>query len=203
MDIPLEVSQLSTMNAIVPTQYSLTIMEKLLVGALHNESILLVSETGCGKTTLVQHLAHLLNKRLHVFNMSLGSDVGDLVGGFKPVDCKVLLRKLLLKYIKHFNRLPVQTNNEKYLASLQTLQERGENKRVLEAMIKSLEMVKQKANTGSLPKWEKLEGSIMRMYDNVDRLESNLVFMFLEGNLLKALKNGDWILVDEINLASN
>lgn len=135
--------------------------------------------------------------------MSLGSDVSDLVGGFKPVDCKVLLKKLLYKYIKHFNRLPNQKNNEKYIASLQTLQERGENKRVLEAMIKSLEMVKQKATPESLAKWEKLEGRMMRMYENVDRLESNLVFMFLEGNLLKALKNGDWILVDEINLASN
>lgn len=38
---------------------------------------------------------------------------------------------------------------------------------------------------------------------NLDRIDSNLVFSFLEGNLVKALKNGDWILIDEINLATN
>ena len=38
---------------------------------------------------------------------------------------------------------------------------------------------------------------------NLDRIDSNLVFSFLEGNLIKALRNGDWILIDEINLASN
>jgi midasin len=38
---------------------------------------------------------------------------------------------------------------------------------------------------------------------NLDRIDSNLVFSFLEGNLIKAMKNGDWILIDEINLASN
>lgn len=38
---------------------------------------------------------------------------------------------------------------------------------------------------------------------NLDKIDSNLVFTFLEGNLIKALKNGDWILIDEINLATN
>jgi len=31
---------------------------------------------------------------------------------------------------------------------------------------------------------------------NLDKIDSNLVFSFLEGNLIKALKNGDWILID-------
>lgn len=38
---------------------------------------------------------------------------------------------------------------------------------------------------------------------NIDKIDSNLVFSFLEGNLIKAIKNGDWILIDEINLATN
>lgn len=110
---------------IVHTQYSLRILEKLLVGITLDESLLLVSETGCGKTTLVQHLAEVMGKKLHVFNMSLGSDVTDLVGGFKPVNCQVLLKRLLLKYIKHFSRLPSQRSNEKYLQSISLLLERG------------------------------------------------------------------------------
>jgi midasin (ATPase involved in ribosome maturation) len=42
---------------IVPTQYSLGILERLIICNELNESPLLISETGCGKTTLVQYLA--------------------------------------------------------------------------------------------------------------------------------------------------
>jgi midasin len=38
---------------------------------------------------------------------------------------------------------------------------------------------------------------------NLDKIDSNLVFSFMEGNLVTALKNGDWVLIDEINLATN
>lgn len=41
------------------------------------------------------------------------------------------------------------------------------------------------------------------IFNNLDKIDSNLVFSFLEGNLIKAIKNGDWILIDEINLATN
>ena len=30
-----------------------------------------------------------------------------------------------------------------------------------------------------------------------------MAFKFMEGSLIKAIKNGDWILIDEINLANN
>lgn len=69
--------------------------------------------------------------------------------------------------------------------------------------MKSLEVIFPKLTEDRLPKWEKLKLRLQRLLQNVDRLDSNLVFMFLEGNLLRALKNGDWILIDEINLATN
>ena len=53
--------------------------------------------------------------------MSLGSDVTDLVGGFKPVDCKVLMNKLLEKYIKLFDRIPSNRDNSQYKQGLFTL----------------------------------------------------------------------------------
>lgn len=53
---------------------------------------MLISETGCGKTTLVQYLAELSSHKLFVYNMSSGTDVTDLIGGFKPIDCRVLLK---------------------------------------------------------------------------------------------------------------
>jgi len=54
-----------------------------------------------------------------------------------------------------------------------------------------------------LRKWKKLQISVENIYINRDKIESNLAFHFVEGNLITALKKGDWILIDEINLASN
>ena len=51
--------------------------------------------------------------------------------------------------------------------------------------------------------WDKLEARIQKFVNNFDIIKNQLVFSFVEGNLLKALKKGDWILVDEINLAGN
>jgi len=49
----------------------------------------------------------------------------------------------------------------------------------------------------------KIEKKIQNIYNNREKIESNLAFHFVEGNLIKALKKGDWVLIDEINLASN
>ena len=54
-----------------------------------------------------------------------------------------------------------------------------------------------------LAKWLKLEKKLRNLNANKDKIESNLAFHFVEGNLIKAIKSGDWVLIDEINLASN
>ena len=55
----------------------------------------------------------------------------------------------------------------------------------------------------NLKEWKELITKFSNILSNYDRIDSNLVFNFLEGNLIKAIKNGDWILIDEINLATN
>ena len=49
--------------------------------------------------------------------MSAGSDVMDLVGGFKPVDCKILIRELLTQFELMFRRFN-KKDNEKFYNSL-------------------------------------------------------------------------------------
>lgn len=46
------------------------------------EPVLLVSETGCGKTSTVQYLARLVHRQLVVINMNQQSDSSDLLGGY-------------------------------------------------------------------------------------------------------------------------
>ena len=45
-------------------------MEQICQSVSLSEAMLLVGETGTGKTTIVQELAKLLGKKLHVFNMN-------------------------------------------------------------------------------------------------------------------------------------
>lgn len=100
---------------IVKTQYSLSILERLALCSELGETPLLISETGCGKTTLVQYLAELSGHQLYVYNMSSGTDVMDLVGGFKPVDCRSLLRELFYRFVEKFRELSGAEKNEQYL----------------------------------------------------------------------------------------
>jgi midasin len=53
-------------------------------------------------------------------------------------------------------------------------------------------------------RWEKLDARLKRLNTQLRRLDSNaaLAFAFVEGSLVRAVKNGDWILLDEINLAT-
>ncbi len=51
--------------------------------------------------------------------MSSGTDVTDLIGGFKPIDCRVLLRELFNSYIEKFRaQVPGASKNEGYLINL-------------------------------------------------------------------------------------
>jgi len=58
-------------------------------------------------------------------------------------------------------------------------------------------------NHSNVNEWKDMMKKFSNILMNLDKIDSNLVFSFLEGNLIKAIKNGDWILIDEINLATN
>jgi midasin len=50
----------------------------------HKEPALLVGETGCGKTTVVQILAMIHGQKLRVLNCHQHTETGDFIGGFRP-----------------------------------------------------------------------------------------------------------------------
>lgn len=59
------------------------------------EPVLLVGETGAGKTSAVQWLAAQAGAPLDVVNLSQSSDAADLVGGFRPSSAADAARSLL------------------------------------------------------------------------------------------------------------
>lgn len=97
------------------TRVASCILERIAVGVLHNEPILLVGETGVGKTSSVQYLAYQTNHKLVVINMNNQSDVADLIGGFKPVDMSFVISPLRIEFEKLFLRTFDVMKNEKFL----------------------------------------------------------------------------------------
>jgi midasin len=80
----------SDFTQFAPTGQALRLMERLAVCITMQEPVLLVGETGCGKTTLVQQLAKYTGQKLIVQNLSLQTDSADLLGGYRPVELRQL-----------------------------------------------------------------------------------------------------------------
>lgn len=101
------------------TRHSLTLLESLAVCVSQAEPVLLVGETGTGKTSAVQYLATLCNRALVVINMSQQSDSTDLIGGFKPMEMKQLVAPVREEYEKLFCETFSRKQNVKFLSNVQ------------------------------------------------------------------------------------
>ena len=98
----------------VPTLIHSRLMEQITVAVSQSEPVLLVGETGTGKTSCVQFCAARCGRRLRVVNMSRQSQASDLIGAFRPVDQTSIIRPIFRRF--HF--LMVETyssENEKFL----------------------------------------------------------------------------------------
>lgn len=56
---------------------------------------------------------------------------------------------------------------------------------------------------GIYARWEKFAYDVEKLQIIVTRSSNTSIFSFVEGNVVKAVRNGDWVLLDEINLASS
>lgn len=68
------------------TKPFLLLLEELAAAVKLQEPVLLVGETGTGKTTAVTQLAEMLGHNLTALNLSNQTEASDLLGGFKPIN---------------------------------------------------------------------------------------------------------------------
>ena len=101
------------------TRHAVNLLEEIAICVLHNEPVLLVGETGCGKTSTIQYLATKCGHRFSAINMSQQSDVTDLLGGFKPVDFRQIMGPLRESFEKLFVKTFSQKQNVKFLGHIQ------------------------------------------------------------------------------------
>lgn len=202
---------------------------------MQKEPVLLVGETGTGKTSSIQYLAKSTGHRLTVINMNQQSESADLLGGYKPVDLKFLISPIREEFEILFRSYFAIEPNRKFLERVAIYHEQQKWKNLVILMTHStrsaLKMLRNKCEKyledtafkkdpkrdknsreksdqvnaqveiDMLKKWEKLLEKLDKLKTHV-KGQYALAFSFIEGSLVKALREGYWVFLDEINLAN-
>ncbi|KAK2756745.1 AAA ATPase midasin [Arachnomyces sp. PD_36] len=211
-----------------PTRPALRTMEQVAAALRLSEPTLLVGETGIGKTASIQQLAKLLRKKLTVVNLSQQSESSDLLGGFKPIS----IRSVAVPMVDEFNQLFELTfsakKNQKFISSVAKSLASSNWTRLVTLWKEAVRMAKGVFETddgkvldnnepGRPPKkrrldsskysglwqrWKTFDGELAEFEVRVSQGDAKFAFAFVPGKIVKALRNGEWVLLDEINLAS-
>ncbi|KAL6643149.1 hypothetical protein ACP70R_021330 [Stipagrostis hirtigluma subsp. patula] len=195
---------------------ALEVLERVACSIKFNEPILLVGETGTGKTTAVQNLAAWLKQPLTVVNLSQQSDISDLLGGFKPTDAHSICFPLYMEFKDLFCRSFSGKENEAILRHCDVYVMQKNWKKLLRALTKCVEKAQKliegssKSCSGSKRKrplpaqvvsdWDAFSSRLNVACSQIGSA-TGMSFRFVEGAFVSALRNGHWILLDEVNLA--
>lgn len=191
------------------TPYTARILERLASCVVNNECVLLVGETGVGKTTSIQELANIFQKKLIVQNLSLSTDASDLLGGYRPVTVKHLLRQVYEEFLLIFHETFSSSQNSEFCSVVSQIFVNEHWKKLIRAFQKGSKNAIRKLTTSShvnqvkLSKWNTFIDKVNRLELSLPKLEQGYAFSFIDGQLVEALRKGYWVLLDEINLASS
>lgn len=185
------------------TRLASCLLERIAVAVQENEPVLLVGETGVGKTSSVQYLAHQTNHKLVVINMNNQSDVSDLIGGFKPVDLAFVMAPLRAEFEFLFKETFDASKNEKFLNNISVCYNQEHFSVLIQLMLRIVGTVftRKTKNSQNLSRWTALKVKLTKLDAQLEQ-SLNISFAFISGPLVNCIKNGDWVLLDEINLSS-
>ncbi|KAL3469611.1 hypothetical protein BJX99DRAFT_265026 [Aspergillus californicus] len=209
------------------TRAALKLMEQVSASVEMAEPVLLVGETGIGKTTVIQHLATLMRQKLTVVNLSQQSESTDLLGGFKPVNIRTMAIPMFDEFNSLFELTFSAKKNEKFLSSIAKNVSKGNWVRLVNHWHEAVRLADGvfKPKNGSFqpgdeeqptkkrkldsPKyqflrqrWERFSVQLNDFEAQVSQGDAKFAFAFVQGKIVRALRNGEWVLLDEINLAS-
>lgn len=204
-----------TLQRYALTRSTLASMERVASCVAHAEPALLVGETGTGKTTMVQTLASLVGQPITVINLSQQTESGDLLGAFKPLDPKRQAADLHNAWTRLFERTFSLKRNGAYIDAERKAFFSAKWARLAKLWSESCRMAQRElAKQSDARKKRRTDGTLDASWrDLLERVTSfaamfasgqrrHFAFSFVEGPLVRAVRQGHWILLDEINLAS-
>ena len=208
------------------TKSVLRTLESVAIAVKQAEPCLLVGETGTGKTTIVQQLADALNQSLTVINLSQQSEAGDLLGGYKPVDMWALAIPMKDEFDDLMSLTFPSKRNQAYVGKLAESISHARWPRALKLCQEALRMFEvhlmpeptpgttsggpqpKKRRLGALvsstlrSRWDRFAIQVQTFQNHLISGSKGFAFSFVESNLIRAARKGEWVLLDEINLAS-
>ncbi|PWN31683.1 uncharacterized protein FA14DRAFT_162613 [Meira miltonrushii] len=146
----------------------------------YSEPVLLVGETGTGKTSVCEVLSNVFSSSLVTVNCHQNTDAADLLGGQRPIRNRTVLR---------------ETARASGLAILQQHMQEGNviSTDSLEAVADALSKLK----VDDVEEQKRIEEARMQIN------QSMALFEWHDGPLVDAMRNGYHMLLDEISLADD
>lgn len=203
------------------TRPTLGVLERVAAGVAASEPLLLVGETGTGKTTMVQNLAALVGKRITVLNMSQQTESGDLLGAYKPVDPVRPASALHNEWVTLFERSFSLKRNAPFLDAERRALVKARWTRLVRLWEESARMAqaareaiaakggdsaarKRRRTDEEYPSAAEWDAFVARVREFAALYTGrrSFVFSYVEGPLVHALREGHWLLLDELNLAA-
>ena len=162
--------------------------------------------------------------------MSQQSESSDLVGGFRPVEmvslCIPLKEKFDQLFAKTFSKKVKKNVTVKklkfsqknadfcnqldqtfvskdwpnFLVALRTIFKRVE--KMMKLPSKESDSKERTLSPELREKWKQFAALLYKFESQLDKSKNNFAFSFVEGPLIKAVREGHWVLLDEMNLAS-
>uniref|UniRef100_A0A8R1HVT4 Midasin n=2 Tax=Caenorhabditis japonica TaxID=281687 RepID=A0A8R1HVT4_CAEJA len=198
--LPRKISMIKTgRHRLGHTRDVVQLMERIVVCVSHNEPLLLVGETGVGKTSVVQAVADLIGVTLDVVNVSPTSDSDELIQGFKPTTIGQLMEPFTKFYMEVFTANFTVGNNQKFIDNLEKCLSSGRFKDYLSLVEATASKALQKKGGKKDERWADLLVRARQIREGLEKGASP--FALQKGAVLEAAEKGHWLLVDEINLA--
>ena len=208
------------------TTHAKKLLEQIGVSVRHREPLLLVGETGIGKTTVIQQLADSLGHQLIAVNLSQQSEAGDLLGGFKPISTQTLAMPLKEEFEDLFEKTGVSAEkNKEFLDRTNKKFAKGRWREVskewrkapkmFDAILEKLEgsnradaeipdgqpAKRRKTESTKLQRlrdlrtrWDNFSHSLDQFDKQIANGSGAFAFAFIEGKIVRAARNGDWVL---------
>ncbi len=162
-----------------------------------------------------------------VLNLSQQTDSSDLLGGFRPLQAGDLVISMLDRFADLVRRTWWRGSNDEYLTRISRLAEKQRWQQIVKAMkgaIQKLDFaeVEERAEASTVMRvterttkqkkalklgraqvgeWQKFREDLAVAERACTAAESSFAFAFVEGTLVQALREGWWLLLDEVNLA--
>ncbi|KAG9396552.1 hypothetical protein J8273_1560 [Carpediemonas membranifera] len=209
-----------TNGSLVLTKHLEQTVYEVMGCVANNEPALLVGETGLGKTAAVQYLAQCMGKQLAVLNLSQQTASSDLLGGFEPVNVSMEITALSEAVAQAYNGVDLipkadgperkRDNSEPddqadprakvngILAKAKAARQDGEFAKAAKLLFNLARVLADKK-----PEFVGLRDRAAEVRAKAQAHDSNaMAFEFRLGEVVKALEEGSWVLLDEVNLAT-